>query len=164
MNKIELRKVKYNAYIASPEWEIKRQEVFSYKWCSCEKCWSNKLLQIHHWTYTRLYKEKMKDLFVLCSNCHNELHKKYWTRDLFRSTIAFIKWEELIPRKKRERQSLSNRKQKRINRNRNIEVLYWAFRLYRMTVLSRVQMLASIKFNKQKYSKYMFSVQKIINR
>ena len=31
MNKIELRKVKYNAYIASPEWEIKRQEVFSSK-------------------------------------------------------------------------------------------------------------------------------------
>ncbi len=164
MNKIELRKVKYNAYIASPEWEIKRQEVFNKKWCSCEKCWSNKSLQIHHWTYTRLYKEKMKDLFVLCSNCHNELHKKYWTRDLFRSTLAFIKWEEIIPRKKRERQSLSNRKLKRINRNRNIEVLYWAFRLYRMTVLSRVQMLSSIKFNKQKYSKYMFSVQNILNK
>jgi hypothetical protein len=106
-------KTKYNAYILSLEWQEKRKQVFDKKWYKCEACWISEFLHIHHWTYIRLYKEKLSDLFVLCGYCHMSLHDKYWTRDLFRATKAFIKWEDLKQKKKRTRMSLEERRKNR---------------------------------------------------
>lgn len=109
----------YKTYLLSDKWKQKRELVFQKKWRKCEKCKSENHLVIHHWTYIRIYKEKVSDLFVLCNWCHKELHEKYWTRDLMRSTKAFIEWEELIPRKKKIRKSLEERREARKIRKEN---------------------------------------------
>lgn len=111
-------KTKYNAYINSPEWREKRRKVLDFRGCKCQRCLSEENLQIHHWTYRNLYKEKIADLFVLCYSCHVALHTMYWTKDLLRATKAFIKWVELIPRKKRKRLPLEERRKFREDRRR----------------------------------------------
>jgi len=143
-------KTKYNAYIASPEWQEKRKEVFRSKWYKCEACWISESLHIHHWTYRRLYKEKISDLFVLCWYCHMSLHEKYGTIDLLRATKAFIKWEELIPRKKKSKARWKARKVKTIA---NI-ALYWLFRLQRHVTLTKVQILTWRWFSEKKYKRF----------
>lgn len=110
------RKEKYTEYINSEEWKQKREQAFIHRWMICQKCWSTSFLQVHHWTYKNLFKEKLSDLFILCNNCHFDLHQKYWTKDLFRATKAFIKWIELIPRKKKKRLPLEERKKRREER------------------------------------------------
>lgn len=107
---------KYNIYIWSIEWKNKRELAFEFRWRSCQKCSSKTFLQIHYWTYHNLYKEKMSDLFVLCSKCHFDLHEKYWTKDLLRATKFFIKWKEYIPRKKKKKLPLEERKKRREER------------------------------------------------
>lgn len=116
----QTKKEKYHQYLNSDEWKIKRSEVINKKWCNCEKCWSDKNIQIHHWTYIRLYKEELKDLFVLCNDCHFKLHKKYWTKNLLKATKAFIKWEEFKTKKK-------TKKIKTNERIKNNLLLYWSF-------------------------------------
>lgn len=108
---------KYKTYLISDEWKQTRELVFQKKWRKCEKCKSENHLVIHHWTYIRIYKEKISDLFVLCNWCHKELHEKYWTRDLMRATKVFIKWEELIQRKKKTKKPLEERRKARKERN-----------------------------------------------
>lgn len=143
-------KTKYYAYINSPEWHGKRKEVFKAKWYKCEACWISEWLQVHHGTYTRLYKEKIKDLFVLCWYCHVNLHDKYWTRDLLRATKAFIRWEELIPRKKK---SKARAKAKKIKYITNIAI-YWTFRLRRHLTKTKVQILIWRWFKEKTYKRF----------
>lgn len=107
---------KYKEYLLSAEWRYKRELVFRSRWRQCQKCFCNHDLVIHHWTYTRIFHEKLSDLFVLCSSCHDQLHKKYWTNDLLRATKSFIKNTELVPRKKLIRKSLEERSKTRIER------------------------------------------------
>lgn len=92
----------YTEYLQSEEWKYKREEVFLSKWKLCQKCWSDQYLHIHHWTYLRLWKEKMKDLFVLCWSCHKKLHEIYGMKDLLRATKCFITGEEYKPRVKKK--------------------------------------------------------------
>lgn len=101
---------KYKTYLLSDEWKQKRELVFQKKWRTCEKCKSEINLRIHHWTYIRIYKEKVSDLFVLCNDCHWEFHKLYWTRDILRATKAWILWNEV---KQRIRKSLEERREAR---------------------------------------------------
>ena len=105
---------KYKTYLLSDEWKQKRELVFQKKWRACEKCKSENNLSIHHWTYIRIYKEKVSDLFVLCNDCHWEFHKLYWTRDILRATKAWILWNEV---KQRIRKSLEERRKARKERN-----------------------------------------------
>lgn len=109
-------KTKYITYINSIEWKEKRKQVLDFRWSNCQACWNTGNLHIHHWTYKRLFKEKIADLFVLCSKCHKDLHDKYWTIDLLRSTKAFIKWVDIIPRKKKKRMPLEERRKLREER------------------------------------------------
>ncbi len=101
---------KYKTYLLSDEWKQKRELVFQKKWRACEKCKSEINLRIHHWTYIRIYKEKVSDLFVLCNDCHWDFHKLYWTRDILRATKAWILWNEV---KQRIRKSLEERREAR---------------------------------------------------
>lgn len=144
-------KTKYNAYINSPEWQIKRKEVFDAKWYKCEACGISESLHVHHGTYRRLYKEKIQDLFVLCGYCHISLHEKYGTRDLLRATKAFIAWQELVPRKKK---SKVRWKAKKVRNTANVAI-YGMFRLHKHVTLTKVQMLSSIRFNEKKYKRFI---------
>lgn len=109
-------KTKYIEYMNSESWKIKREEAFWHRWRFCQKCWSTEYLQVHHGTYNRIFKEKLADLFVLCNQCHFRLHEKYGNKDLLRATKSYIKWIELVPRKKKKRLPLAERKRRREER------------------------------------------------
>ena len=66
----------YKKYIHSPEWIEKRRQKLG-EVSQCERCDSIMHLHVHHGTYDRLGKEQMRDLFVLCKMCHDDIHRKY---------------------------------------------------------------------------------------
>lgn len=65
----------YIAYLKSAHWRAKRKETLKYHGPKCDKCGTDENLQVHHKTYARLGREKMKDLQILCQTHHNELHE-----------------------------------------------------------------------------------------
>lgn len=65
----------YSKYLLSPEWGLIRQRLFTERGKKCERCSSNKILQIHHLTYERIFKEEMSDLLILCKKCHEKEHR-----------------------------------------------------------------------------------------
>lgn len=67
---------KYIKYLNSEQWKKKRIE-FITKYKKCEKCQSTINLELHHKNYKSLFKEKEKDLALLCSKCHFEYHKHF---------------------------------------------------------------------------------------
>lgn len=82
-------------YIKTKEWRKKILETFIKKWKKCMKCWSEKLLQVHHSTYERLWNENIEtDLFPLCIRCHNYFHKHYVWHTI-QNTLEFLSIKEL---------------------------------------------------------------------
>ena len=78
IKKFNLRN-RYERYMISPAWEVKREEF--HKYCkSIDKyfCWDCKkefpTYQIHHTNYANFGNEKMRDLELLCRYCHRKLH------------------------------------------------------------------------------------------
>jgi 5-methylcytosine-specific restriction endonuclease McrA len=67
-------KVRYSTYIHSRAWKMKRQEKMRQVGRMCESCGFTRTLEVHHVKYTRLGRELMSDLRVLCSRCHKEAH------------------------------------------------------------------------------------------
>lgn len=66
----------YHNYLKSPEWAVKRKIVLSVLGETCKLC-GKKATTIHHNTYRTLYKENLlKDLTVLCPDCHAWYHGK----------------------------------------------------------------------------------------
>jgi len=65
----------YSAYLLSDHWKAKRQEAFKYHGPACHECGATESLVVHHMTYRRLGREKMKDLRILCGPCHRLYHK-----------------------------------------------------------------------------------------
>jgi 5-methylcytosine-specific restriction endonuclease McrA len=63
---------KYHAYLNSPAWKNKRQELFQKRGYRCEGegCGSTVGLQVHHLTYRNLGHESLRDLKILCPSCH----------------------------------------------------------------------------------------------
>lgn len=67
---------KYERYMKSPEWKLKREIVLSVLGETCKLC-GRPAKSIHHNNYDRLYEEDLlKDLTVLCNGCHKNFHKK----------------------------------------------------------------------------------------
>src|SRR3990172_8367087 len=65
----------HRAYLASPVWKSKRAEALAFYGCICNRCkeYGN---DVHHKTYERVGgNELMKDLEVLCRDCHTAHHK-----------------------------------------------------------------------------------------
>lgn len=65
----------YENYLKSQHWGKLRLKVLE-NHPVCEKCGSDKILQIHHKTYDRLGDERLSDLQVLCQECHKKVHNK----------------------------------------------------------------------------------------
>lgn len=85
----------YTEYLLSENWRKKRDLVFLERWKKCERCFSEKRLHVHHWSYEFLWDEPLDHLFLLCNKCHNAFHKKFWKSiDLLKQTISYIKKEE----------------------------------------------------------------------
>lgn len=67
--------VVYSTYIISREWSKKRQAAFRHYGRVCAMCKTTVgSLHVHHLTYERLGREKMKDLQILCADCHVTHH------------------------------------------------------------------------------------------
>lgn len=64
----------YDLYLKSEHWIILREKIKSERNQACELCGSPFDLHVHHLTYKRLFREWSKDLLVVCSGCHRELH------------------------------------------------------------------------------------------
>ena len=68
-------KQEYQEYLKSEKWKklaAKKRKQADNK---CQLCNNNKnTLHVHHRTYENLYKEKLKDLIVLCDKCHTKFH------------------------------------------------------------------------------------------
>lgn len=65
---------KYNTYIISPQWELrKRQYYFKHK-KECFICESIYQITLHHAVYADWGKENDRNLIPLCWDCHKEVH------------------------------------------------------------------------------------------
>lgn len=80
----------YATYIQSAAWKAKRKQALLYHGNECKVCKSTLELTVHHKTYTRLGREKMKDLEVLCVGCHGDLHEEYSCRDALSQRFTSI--------------------------------------------------------------------------
>jgi hypothetical protein len=63
-------KIIYEIYIASPQWEVRRQRARQLAANACQICKSTELLEVHHNSYEHLGNEFDHELVVLCHKCH----------------------------------------------------------------------------------------------
>ena len=67
----------YRAYLASEQWQRVRRAALSHAGYRCARCQARSnprariYLEVHHLTYERLGRERLEDLEVLCTNCHD---------------------------------------------------------------------------------------------
>jgi len=92
--------INYKNYLKSNAWKDKRKYfIIKYKnICQCCK-WEflDKDLNVHHHTYTRIWKELDDDLTLVCLKCHYNIHFRNWKK---------VKLKEIVLRNsfKREKQ------------------------------------------------------------
>ena|SRR6266566_2089291 len=65
---------KYHAYLRSPEWQALRYAVLQRSGGWCERCRGRRAVDVHHRTYARKYRERLRDLVHLCRDCHEIQH------------------------------------------------------------------------------------------
>ena len=65
----------YEEYLQTEEWKAKRMIAMHRADFRCQVCNSKKELNTHHRHYQDVGNEKMKDLPVLCRECHELFHK-----------------------------------------------------------------------------------------
>ena len=82
---------RHRKYINSHIWRLRKQKFFDLFGKKCKRCGSEENINLHHNNYSRMGKEKDKDLMSLCQNCHTEFHKIYGTKSLKKNTLLFIK-------------------------------------------------------------------------
>jgi predicted HNH restriction endonuclease len=70
----------YSDYLKTGHWlAIKKKKLRQTRFM-CEECGGKERLQVHHKRYKNnkgksiLYNERMRDLIVLCENCHKRIH------------------------------------------------------------------------------------------
>ena len=68
------RRTAYHEYLQSSQWQEIRDKLFEARGKQCNRCKSLQNIQVHHKTYDRLGQEKLTDLEVLCSACHQKEH------------------------------------------------------------------------------------------
>lgn len=65
---------KYNAHLASPEWQALRKKVMQRANFECEGCGDAHPTQVHHLTYIHLGNELLWELVAVCQACHEAAH------------------------------------------------------------------------------------------
>jgi 5-methylcytosine-specific restriction endonuclease McrA len=71
----QLRKMPFEEYRLTPEWQTKRTQALSRAGYRCQTCGKNDVrLDVHHNTYERYGDERIFDLVVLCDRCHALFH------------------------------------------------------------------------------------------
>lgn len=67
---------KYQVYLCSPEWRVKRELVLQRDNKICQDCTLKPAEEVHHLTYNSLFNEPLEDLKSLCKECHMKTHGK----------------------------------------------------------------------------------------
>jgi hypothetical protein len=75
------KRPKYDSYIHSNEWQLRRLKYWKDFGKNCKACGSVKDLVVHHMHYGFLGRERDEDLVGLCWNCHGELHDEHGTKN-----------------------------------------------------------------------------------
>ena len=85
----------YDNYIQSKQWSMKKREAYALYGFFCKRCGENRkgFLHVHHITYESFTNEKMKDLAILCINCHSEYHSIFGSEPDHFSFNKFIAWK-----------------------------------------------------------------------
>jgi hypothetical protein len=65
---------RYQLYLCSREWGLKREAVIARSGGVCERCKRHAGTAVHHKTYARIYNELLTDLIHLCDDCHDFVH------------------------------------------------------------------------------------------
>jgi hypothetical protein len=77
-----MTKSEYHTYLKSDHWKNVKVRYFSSKRPKvCDICGSDKEINLHHKTYTRLGHEYLTDLIVLCRDCHEAVHSFLKSKD-----------------------------------------------------------------------------------
>lgn len=75
MRRAFLRSMPYREYLKSDHWRAFRQEAISRAGGVCGHCLNRRPdLHVHHLTYERRGSEHIKDVMVLCGECHRLVH------------------------------------------------------------------------------------------
>lgn len=69
-------KKEYQEYLSSDHWKETRLKALSIAGNRCQLCSSRDNLNVHHNTYANKGNEDLKDLVVLCRECHAKFHDK----------------------------------------------------------------------------------------
>jgi hypothetical protein len=98
--KPRIRKIKidYKTYITSKQRYRKRKDFFIKANYTCECClisYKSKNLRLHHNTYARVWKEKLKDLNVVCIICHENIHFEKWIKVKLNKKILRARFNKL---------------------------------------------------------------------
>jgi len=67
---------KYQCYLCSREWAIRKEAVHKRAEGICERCGQYPIDAVHHLTYARKYDEELEDLAGWCKHCHAFTHGK----------------------------------------------------------------------------------------
>ncbi len=67
---------KYQEYMASDLWQVRRIRVLLRDDYKCQGCLEQPATDVHHITYDRLGDELLIDLVSLCRGCHDKIHKE----------------------------------------------------------------------------------------
>lgn len=65
---------KYDAYLQTPEWRMRRAKVMSRCGGACEGCLEKSATEVHHLTYDHVFDEFLFELVGMCANCHSRIH------------------------------------------------------------------------------------------
>jgi 5-methylcytosine-specific restriction endonuclease McrA len=82
----------YSDYLRSDHWaDVKRRyRASKLNKGRCHSCREKKPCDLHHRTYKRLGEERLTDLFLLCRDCHSELHRL--VRESGEENAGFALW------------------------------------------------------------------------
>jgi hypothetical protein len=122
--------VEYQTYLNSREWKLKRIQKLNSVGHQCEACGETQYLDVHHLTYTRLYRERLSDLQALCRSCHKvgdalRKEKKSPLPSLFTDTKHYRTKTKEEKRKRREgRKARKERKKLRATKNKQAQEKY----------------------------------------
>lgn len=70
----ELKRMRYAAYLRTPEWADTRRIAVDHAGRRCQLCNKPGRLDVHHRTYERRGNEWLTDLIALCRSCHTNFH------------------------------------------------------------------------------------------
>lgn len=71
-----MHKDEYIEYLQSDDWKIRRKELMEIANWICSKC-GEKAIQLHHLNYDNIGNEELdSDVIAVCTDCHNEIHRK----------------------------------------------------------------------------------------